>query len=139
MSRTLHILLVEDDEVDVMNVRRALLSCHLAHQLHVAASVDAGLATLRTRDEAGVRAAWLVLLDLNLPGSDGLVFLEQLRGTPALARLPVVVMTTSSDRRDIVHAFGHQVAGYFIKPLEPARFAATMDAIAVYWSLSEMP
>jgi CheY-like chemotaxis protein len=139
VSRHLHILLVEDDEVDVMHVRRALAGNQLAHQLHVVSTSDAAFAALGARGEADLRAVWLVLLDLNLPGSDGFAFLDRLRATPALARLPVVVMTTSADRRDIVRAFERHISGYFIKPLEPARFAATMDAIATYWSHSEMP
>ena len=134
----LDLLLVEDDEVDVLAVRRALALCAPAHHLHVASDGQAALAALRRRP-AAAGARWLVLLDLNLPRLGGLELLAALRADAALASVPVVVMTTSGDANDIRAAYRHQVAGFFSKPLDPAQAAATMSTITAYWTLSELP
>ncbi len=135
---SLDLLLVEDDEVDVLAMRRALAACAPPHRLHVASDGQAALAVLRLRPVAAA-ARWLVLLDLNLPRMGGLELLAALRADAALASVPVVVLTTSGDGGDIRAAFRHQVAGFFRKPLDPAQAAATMSTITAYWTLSELP
>lgn len=137
-ERMLDLLLVEDDEIDVLTFRRQLDDPGV--RLHVAGDVVSALTLLKSRYERrNGHSRWLVLLDLNLPGASGLEFLERLRATPALAHLPVVVVTTSADQRDLRDAFAKQVSGYFLKPIDPAEFRRTLRAITAYWSACEMP
>src|SRR5690349_21952666 len=92
-DRTLHILLIEDDEVDVMNVRRAFQKNHIANPLYVATN---GLEALELLRGGRIpRERRMVLLDLNMPQMNGIEFLRELRGDPELRVTPVVVLTTS--------------------------------------------
>ncbi|HYW10714.1 MAG TPA: response regulator [Longimicrobium sp.] len=132
-----NILLVEDDEVDVMNVRRAFQKNEIKNPLWVAANGVEGLEMLR----GGVvpRDRRLVLLDLNLPRMNGIEFLRELRADPVLRLTPVVVLTTSDDERDRVNAYDLNVAGYILKPVTFKAFVEAMATLDRYWTLVEYP
>src|SRR5437763_16927677 len=99
-ARPLHILLVEDDQVDVMNVKRAFEKNKILNPLYVASNGDEALAMLR--DDRVPRSRRLVLLDLNMPGMNGIEFLRELRADPVLKPPPVVLISTTNDVRDKV-------------------------------------
>jgi CheY-like chemotaxis protein len=136
-NRMLNILLVEDDEVDVLNVRRAFQKNHIANPLFIAR--DGVEALEQLRGGAIPRERRIVLLDLNMPRMNGIEFLREVRQDPRLASTPVVVLTTSNDERDKVDAFGLNVAGYLLKPVTFANFCEVMAALNKYWTLVEMP
>jgi CheY-like chemotaxis protein len=135
--KLLNILLVEDDEVDVMNARRAFQANHIVSQLFVAGNGVEALEKLRGGEIPGGRR--LILLDLNMPRMNGIEFLAELRRDPELAATPVVVLTTSNNDRDKVQAYGFNVAGYLLKPVTFTDFAELMAALNKYWTLVEMP
>jgi CheY-like chemotaxis protein len=130
-------ILVEDDEVDVMNVRRAFEKNRILNPLYVAADGVAALEMLRSGEVPAPRR--MVLLDLNMPRMNGIEFLRALRADPQLHMLPVVVLTTSNDERDRVEAYNLNVAGYLLKPVTFVNFVELMAALNKYWSLVEMP
>jgi len=132
-----NILLVEDDEVDVMNVRRAFQKNDIHNPLWVAGNGLEGLEMLRGSQIPRDRR--LVLLDLNLPRMNGIEFLRELRADPALRLTPVVVLTTSDDERDRVNAYGLNVAGYILKPVTFTSFVDAMATLNKYWTLVEYP
>lgn len=136
-DKTLHILLIEDDEVDVMNVRRAFQKNHIANPLYVAGNGLEGLEMLRSGKVPEGRR--LVLLDLNLPKMNGIEFLRALRADPALSTISVVVLTTSANERDKVDAYKLNVAGYLLKPVTFVNFVEVMATLNKYWTLVEMP
>lgn len=136
-EKMLNILLVEDDEVDVMNVRRAFKKNNICNPLWVAGNGVDGLEMLRTGDMPRERR--LVLLDLNMPRMNGIEFLRELRSDPELRSIPVVVLTTSDDERDRVEAYNLNVAGYILKPVTLMNFVEAMATLNKYWSLVEMP
>ena len=136
-DRMLNILLVEDDEVDVMNVRRAFQKNEIKNPLWVAANGVEGLEMLRGGDIPRDRR--LVLLDLNLPRMNGIEFLRELRADPVLRLTPVVVLTTSNDERDKIEAYNLNVAGYLLKPVTFNNFCEVMATLNKYWTLVEMP
>lgn len=136
-TRALHILLVEDDDVDVMNVRRAFERNRICNPLYVAANGEAALSALRGGEVPRERR--LVLLDLNLPRMNGIEFLRELRADPSLRHIPVVVLTTSDDERDRVDAYQLNVAGYILKPVTFLRFVEAMATLDKYWTLVEIP
>ena len=136
-SSPLNILLVEDDEVDVMNVTRAFDRNHITNPLFVAGNGLEGLEKLRSGEVPQGRR--IVLLDLNMPKMNGIEFLRELRGDPALAPTPVVVLTTSNNDRDKIDAFNLNVAGYLVKPVTFAEFSELMVTLNKYWTLVEMP
>jgi CheY-like chemotaxis protein len=133
----LNILLVEDDEVDVMNVRRAFRRNNIGNPLFVAGNGVEALEKLRNGEVPAERR--LILLDLNMPRMNGIEFLAELRRDPALAATPVVVLTTSNNDRDKVQAYDLNVAGYLVKPVTFAEFAELMATLNKYWTLVEMP
>jgi CheY-like chemotaxis protein len=136
-EKMLNILLVEDDQVDVMNVKRAFEKNRIANPLFVAHDGQEALEKLR--GDGIPRERRLVLLDLNMPRMNGIEFLRELRGDPALQHLPVVVLTTSNDERDKIEAYNFNVAGYLLKPVTFVNFVEVMAALNKYWTLVELP
>ncbi len=130
------ILLVEDDRVDVMTVKRALRELDISTPLEVTRNGEEALAYLR---EATNRKPAIILLDLNMPKMNGIEFLKIVKQDSVLRRIPVVVLTTSKEERDRVASFDLSVAGYMIKPVDYAQFVEIMRAIKDYWILSELP
>lgn len=136
-DKVLNILLVEDDEVDVMNVRRAFERNRITNPLFVARDGIEALAMLRTGKVPLERR--IILLDLNMPRMSGIEFLRELRQDPDLQAIPVVVLTTSNDDRDKIEAYNLNVAGYLIKPVTFISFVEQMATLNKYWTLVELP
>ncbi|MEB3230833.1 MAG: response regulator [Leptolyngbyaceae bacterium] len=140
-DRTVNILLVEDDEVDVMNVRRAFRKMDITNPLYVAKNGLDALELLRGSD--GKKAAIpsdrrIILLDLNMPKMNGIEFLEELRADPSLRSIPVIVLTTSDEAQDRMDAYRFHVAGYILKPVTFTNFVEMMATLNRYWSLCEI-
>lgn len=139
-AATTHILLVEDDKVDVMNVQRSFKKAKITNPLFVANNGLEALAILRNESETVMpQERRLVLLDLNMPKMGGIEFLEALRGDPKLSRTPVIVLTTSDQERDRIEAYNLNVAGYILKPVTFVNFVEVMAALNHYWTLCEIP
>ena len=136
-KKTLHILLVEDDEVDILNVRRAFEKNKITNPLYVAANGLEALNMLRGGQVPASRR--IVLLDLNMPKMNGIDFLRELRRDMKLRSIPVVVLTTSNAEKDKVEAFNLNVAGYLVKPVTFPSFVDLMAALNKYWTLVDMP
>jgi CheY-like chemotaxis protein len=135
--KPLNVVLVEDDEVDVMNVRRAFERANIAAPLFRAADGVEALDLLRNPSTPVGRR--LVLLDLNLPRMNGIEFLRELRADEELRTTPVVVLTTSNDEGDKLDAFELLVAGYLLKPVAFGSFVDLMANLDRYWTNAEMP
>ena len=130
-------MLVEDDAVDVMNVRRAFQQFHIANPLFVASDGVDALEMLRSGRVPSDRR--LILLDLNMPRMSGIELLRELRRDATLHSIPVVVLTTSDDERDKVEAYNLHVAGYLVKPVTFTSFCDLMATLNKYWMLVEWP
>ena len=137
MEKALNILLVEDDQVDVMNVKRAFDKNRISNPLFVANDGLDALRMLRSGEMPQERR--IILLDLNMPKMSGIEFLRELRADPALHHTPVVVLTTSNDERDKINAYDLNVAGYLLKPVTFVNFVELMAALNKYWTLVELP
>ena len=136
-DKMLNILLVEDDQVDIMNVKRAFDKNRITNPLYVAANGLDALEMLRTNAVPADRR--LILLDLNMPKMSGIEFLRELRADAALSSTPVVVLTTSNHERDKIDAYNLNVAGYLLKPVTFINFVEVMAALNKYWTLVELP
>lgn len=130
------ILLVEDDQVDAMTVRRALKELHVLNRLECVENGEAALAYLQ--NHANERPC-IILLDLNMPIMNGIEFLQVIKQDTLLRRIPVVVLTTSEEQKDKVASFDLGVAGYMKKPVDYRQFVETVREINAYWTVSEMP
>jgi CheY-like chemotaxis protein len=130
-----HLLLVEDDDLDVMNVHRALGQAAEIASITVCRDGVEALKLLQGGAHSLERL--VVVVDLRMPRMSGLELMRALRADAQLRRLPVVVLTTSDDPQDRDAAFDLGVAGYFVKPAAPVRFRQIMDAMRSYWSVAE--
>jgi CheY-like chemotaxis protein len=136
-EKVLNILLVEDDQVDVMNVKRAFDKNRITNPLFVAGNGVEALEMLRGGGVPSSRR--MILLDLNMPRMNGIEFLKELRQDANLHNIPVVVLTTSNDERDKIEAYNFNVAGYLLKPVTFVNFVELMAALNKYWALVELP
>lgn len=135
--RPINLLLVDDDEVDVLNVRRALERGRITNEVWVAGDGIEGLAMLRGNEMPRERR--IVLLDINMPRMNGIEMLRELRADAELQVTPVVMLTTSNDDRDRIESYRLNVAGYLLKPVTFVSFVETMTALNRYWTLVELP
>ena len=130
------ILLVEDDTVDAMTVRRALRDLNVLNPLDVVGNGEEALAHLR---DGKSEHPCIIILDLNMPKMSGLEFLRIVKQDPVLRRIPVVVLTTSKGEQDRFESFDLSVAGYMIKPVHYPQFVDVVRGINLYWTLSQLP
>ena len=136
--KELKILLVEDDEVDVMNVQRALNKSNVKHSMEIAGNGLDALKMLRAEGSDLFNPS-VILLDLNMPKMNGIEFLTEIRKDDKLKSLPVFAFTTSNEDSDKIEAYNLNVSGYIIKPVEPDSFKKTMIALLEYWKIIEFP
>ena len=130
------ILLVEDDQIDAMTVKRSLKELHVTNKLVHVENGEEALDHLR--DSASERPC-IILLDLNMPKMGGIELLQEIKHDALLRVIPVVVLTTSAEQQDKVESFNLGVAGYMAKPVDYHHFVEVMRSIDTYWTLSEMP
>lgn len=136
-SRMVHLLIVEDDQVDAENIARAFSKGKLTNPLQFARDGIEALEILRADGPPARRR--IILLDINMPRMNGLELLREMRSDAALRGIPVVVLTTSNNDRDRFEAYDLQVAGYLLKPVIFQSFVDTMIALDRYWALVEFP
>jgi len=135
-GKEVHILLVEDDEVDVMAMRRALKKTKTANPLHLAKDGVEALEKLRA---GTIPSPHVVLMDLNMPRMDGITCLEEIRTDKNLKQTVVFILTTSKDQEDKIKAYNHNVAGYIIKPDVADGFIKTLQMLNYYFNVAELP
>jgi CheY-like chemotaxis protein len=138
-GKVISIMLVEDDEVDVMNLKRAFKKNNINNPLYLAGNGLEALETLRKCGTEEMPMPRIILLDLNMPKMNGIEFLKELRKDENLHRLSVFVMTTSNKDNDIIEAYNLNVAGYILKPLSMDKFMSAVAALSNYWQLCEFP
>ncbi|MHC4533921.1 MAG: response regulator [Planctomycetota bacterium] len=130
------ILLVEDDNVDVMTVKRALKDLKINNPLVSTANGEEALEYLKNNDN---KKPCIILLDLNMPKMNGIEFLKIAKADDTLKKIPVVVLTTSSQQQDIIESFKLSVAGYIVKSVDYNEFTEAISTINLYWTLSKLP
>jgi CheY-like chemotaxis protein len=130
------ILLVEDDSVDAMTVKRALKDLKVTNQLVLQTNGEEALNYLKSEEN---HKPCVILLDLNMPKMNGIEFLKIAKADPLFRQIPVIVLTTSKDDRDKVESFQLSVAGYIVKPTDYAKFVDAIKTVDLYWTLSELP
>ena len=139
MSAYPPILLVEDNPLDVDLTLRAFQRRKLVNPVLVARDGEEALAWV-PRWEAGEIQPVVILLDLNMPRIDGLTVLRTLKAHSVLRRIPIVILTTSNEDRDIKTAYDLGVNSYIVKPVGFDNFMEVAQHIELYWCvLNEQP
>jgi len=135
-ARPIEILLVEDNPGDVRMAVEALKDCRVDNHLSVVEDGLEALAFLRGRDKyAGRPRPDLILLDLNLPRKDGHQVLAEIKADGDLRQIPVIVLTTSENERDVNKAYDLNANCYITKPSGLEQFVAVMKSIQYFWSM----
>ncbi len=144
MNNPAHILLVEDNRMDIELTLDAFREVRLGNRVDVAANGQEALDYLFGRGKYGDRTTYplpnLVLLDLKLPGVDGFEVLRQIKATPILKRLPVVILTSSKEEGDRALSYDSGANSYLVKPVSFEGFLDVIQQIDGYWlSLNVAP
>jgi chemotaxis family two-component system response regulator Rcp1 len=130
----MEILLVEDREADIELTRQGLEEARFAKKLHVARDGEEAMAFLRRQGLfANAPRPDLILLDLNLPRKDGRELLAELKAHESFRMIPVVILTTSEDDRDVIEAYAKHVNAYMTKPIDFNKFMEVVRGITNYW------
>ncbi len=127
-------MLIEDDTIEVMKLKRVITKLEMRHELIEATNGEKALEILRSDDELPD----VIFLDLNMPRINGLEFLKILREDERLRYLPTIILTTSNNRSDILSSYNIGVAGYIIKPLKYEHYVEKMKTALEYWSTNEL-
>ncbi|QJR37608.1 response regulator [Gemmatimonas groenlandica] len=133
MSRTDHVLVVEDNDDDFETVTEAVRRAGITNQLRRAVSGTECVEMLVELLERGSTLPALVLLDLNTPNADGRDALLQIRANSNLAVIPLVVISASANPRDITTAYSNGANAYHIKPVNHATHLEILQTIFTYW------
>lgn len=135
-----NILLVEDDEIDVMVIKRAFKKLDIKNKLFIARDGLEALSILRGNGNgSALRPPYMILLDLNMPRMNGFEFLKELRSDPTLEKSVVFVLTTSSSEEDILKSYDQYVAGYIVKKDIEGGFVKAIEMLKSYWNIVEFP
>jgi CheY-like chemotaxis protein len=130
------ILLVEDDKVDVMTVKRACRDLRLTNPIAVVGNGEEALEYLHNPEN---EHPCIILLDLNMPKMNGIEFLGVAKKDDVIKLIPVIVLTTSHEDQDRIASFNLGVAGYMLKPVDYQQFVEMVRTIDMYWTVSELP
>lgn len=130
----IEILLVEDSPADIELTLEVLREAKVANNVHAVENGDDALAFVRREGHyAQAPRPDLVLLDLNLPGRDGRDVLMEMKQDSALCSIPIIVLTTSAELRDVEQAYASHVNAYVTKPIDLAAFASVAQSIEDFW------
>jgi CheY-like chemotaxis protein len=142
MSQNGLILLVEDDPKDVELTMGALEDNNIANEVVVTRDGTEALDYLYRRGSYAARAdhdPLLILLDLKLPKVDGLQVLRQLKSDDRLKLIPVVMLTSSNEEKDVVRSYNLGVNAYVVKPVDFDEFAAAIRQLGLFWTITNRP
>lgn len=134
MGNLLRVLLIEDDKIEVMKFNRTISKLQLNHQIIEANNGEEALDILTKRD----RLPDIILLDLNMPKVNGIEFLRILKKNDYLKYIPTIVLTTSSNHKDMLECYKIGIAGYVIKPLKYEDYMKKINKVLSYWSNNEL-
>jgi len=133
------ILLVEDNPDDEQLTIEALKDAHLANRLVVVRDGAEAIDFLFQHSSGNTSALKVVLLDIKLPKVDGLEVLRRMRDNPATADIPVVLLTSSAEERDVNRGYELRANSYIVKPVDFLQFATAVKEIGVYWAVLNRP
>ncbi|SHI84589.1 response regulator [Algibacter luteus] len=132
--KNLNILLIEDDMIEVMKLNRTISSLNLNHNIIEANNGEDALKILEKKDQLPD----VILLDLNMPKINGIEFLKILKQDNVLKYIPTIILTTSSNQRDLLECYEIGIAGYVLKPLKYEDYITKIEKLLAYWSINEL-
>src|SRR4030042_6927345 len=142
MPKPAHILLVEDNRLDIELTLDAFREARLGNTVHVAKNGEEALAYLFGRGQYADRKQYplpdIILLDLKMPGIDGFEVLRQVKAAPELKRLPVIILTSSREEGDLALSYDGGANSYLVKPVSFDGFLKVVEQVQNYWLILNM-
>ena len=127
------ILVVEDDEVDAMSIKRAFKDVDITGRLDIVCNGEEALNYINSEEKAN---PGIIFLDLNMPRMNGIEFLKAVNSGNLLQKIPIIVMSTSDTEYEKEECFNLNAAGYMVKPIDYNEFVELIRTINVFWTLS---
>ena len=134
MSKSLNILLIEDDTIEVMKFNRVIKTLGLNHKIIEANNGEEALLILKDKEIIPD----VIFLDLNMPKINGIEFLQILKADDYLRYIPAVILTTSNNHKDVLECYKIGIAGYVLKPLKYDDYVERVRKMIEYWSTNEL-
>jgi CheY-like chemotaxis protein len=134
MAKSLKILLIEDDEIEVMKFNRVLKTIESNHKIIEANNGEEAVQILNEKEIIPD----IIILDLNMPRINGIEFLGILKQDSELKYIPAIILTTSNNHTDILECYKIGIAGYVLKPLKYEDYVDRIKKMLDYWSINEL-
>ncbi len=134
MAKKLRILLIEDNLIEIMKMKRSISFLKLEHSVQEAKNGEEALKILEDKSNLPD----LILLDLNMPKISGIEFLAIMRDNEDLKHIPTVILTTSDNQKDLFECYRLGVSGYILKPLKYDDYVEKIKNVLAYWSVNEL-
>lgn len=134
MAKSLNILLIEDDEIEVMKFNRVLKTIESNHKIIEANNGEEAVQILKEKEIIPD----IIILDLNMPRINGIEFLGILKKDSELKYIPAIILTTSNNHTDILECYKIGIAGYVLKPLKYEDYVDRIKKMLDYWSINEL-
>lgn len=134
MAKSLNILLIEDDTIELLKFNRVLTTLKMNHKIVEANNGEEALLILKEKKIIPD----IIILDLNMPKINGIEFLQILKNDDYLRYIPAIVLTTSNNYKDVKECYKIGIAGYVLKPLKYEDYVDRIKKIIEYWSSNEL-
>tara|TARA_B100000768_G_C10976122_1_gene247802 strand:+ start:97 stop:510 length:414 start_codon:yes stop_codon:yes gene_type:complete len=134
MSKNLNVLLIEDNIIELMKMKRTVSFLKLEHQIIEAKNAEIALEILEDKNPLPD----LILLDLNMPKISGIEFLSILKNREEFSNIPTVILTTSNNQKDLEECYRIGISGYILKPLKYDEYISKIEKVLSYWSINEL-
>lgn len=134
MEKKLKVLLIEDNLIEIMKIKRTISFLKLDHTIYEAKNGEEALKTLEDKN----KFPDIILLDLNMPKMSGLEFLTIIKENDEFKHIPIIILTTSDNQKDLLECYRIGVSGYVLKPLKYDDYVNKIKDILVYWSMNEL-
>ena len=134
MEKFLKVLLVEDNLIEIMKMKRTISLLKLKHTINEAKNGEEALKFLEDKNNMPD----IILLDLNMPKISGIEFLKILKANEDLKHIPTIILTTSSNQKDLLECYRTGMSGYVLKPLKYEDYVKKIETVLAYWSVNEL-
>ncbi|TXD50472.1 MULTISPECIES: response regulator [unclassified Polaribacter] len=134
MEKFLNVLLVEDNLIEIMKMKRTISLLKLKHTIHEAKNGEEALSFLENK----ANIPDIILLDLNMPKISGIEFLKIIKKNDDLKHIPTIILTTSNNQKDLLECYRTGMSGYVLKPLKYEDYVKKIETVLAYWSINEL-
>jgi len=134
MGKNLNILLIEDNLIEIMKMKRTISFLKVNHKLQEAKNGEEALEILKDKS----KFPDIILLDLNMPKISGIEFLNIIKNNDDFKHIPTIILTTSDNQKDLFECYKIGVSGYILKPLKYDDYVKKIETVLSYWSINEL-